>query len=82
MFGRAILIALLATVLLSVVVVRPSTGAGPERAYVVQPADTLWSIASRTYGGDPRDGVWKLQQRNHLAGTLLRPGQRLVLPAG
>jgi LysM repeat protein len=82
MFGRAILFALLAAVLVSVVIARPSTGAGRERSYVVRPTDTLWSIAGRTYAGDPRDGVWRLQQRNHLHGTLLRPGQRLVLPAG
>jgi LysM repeat protein len=46
----------------------------------VRPADTLWSIAARYYDGDPREGVWQLQQRNHLTGTLVRPGQRLVLP--
>jgi LysM repeat protein len=48
----------------------------------VKPTDTLWSIATRTYGGDVREGIWKLEQRNHLASALLRPGQRLVLPAG
>jgi LysM repeat protein len=60
--------------------VRPSDGAGPERVYVVQPADTLWSIAERHWAGDPREGVWELQHRNGLDGTMLRPGQRLVLP--
>jgi LysM repeat protein len=48
----------------------------------VKPTDTLWSIASRTYGGDVREGIWKLQQRNHLASSTLQPGQKLVLPAG
>jgi LysM repeat protein len=61
-------------------VARPSDGAGPERVYVVRPADTLWSIAERHWAGDPREGVWELQQRNGLSGTVLRPGQRLVLP--
>jgi LysM repeat protein len=79
MFVRIVIVSLLLAALLSVVV-RPSTGAGPERAYVVRPGDTLWSIAARTYAGDPRAGIWRLQQRNHLTGTLLRPGQRLVLP--
>ena len=48
---------------------RSSHGAGPERTYVVKPTDTLWSIAARSYAGDVREGVWKLQQRNHLART-------------
>jgi LysM domain len=59
---------------------RPSGGAGPERRYVVAPADTLWSIASAHYAGDPREGVWKLERRNHLGSTTLIPGQTLVLP--
>jgi LysM domain len=59
---------------------RPSEGAGHERAYVVRPADTLWAIASANYAGDPREAVWRLRERNGLQGTLLRPGQRLVLP--
>jgi LysM repeat protein len=73
-------------ILLSVVVAvwvgfaRPSEGAGHEQVYVVRPADTLWSIASTHYAGDPREAVWRLRERNGLAGTLLRPGQRLVLP--
>lgn len=60
---------------------RPSEGAGHERVYVVRPADTLWGIASANYGGDPREAVWRLRERNGLDGTLLRPGQRLVLPS-
>jgi LysM repeat protein len=48
----------------------------------VKPTDTLWTIAARSYGGDVREGVWKLQQRNHLASATIRPGQQLFLPAG
>jgi LysM repeat protein len=59
---------------------RPSGGAAPETRYVVKSADTLWSIAAAHYAGDPREGVWRLERRNHLRGTLLRPGQTLVLP--
>jgi LysM repeat protein len=59
---------------------RPSGSAGKHASYVVQPTDTLWSIAAKHYPGDPREGVWELQRRNHLAGTTLVPGQRLVLP--
>jgi hypothetical protein len=71
-----LLVALVAWVALA----RPSEGAGHERAYVVRPADTLWSIAAANYAGDPREAIWRLQRRNGLRGTLLRPGQRLVLP--
>lgn len=56
------------------------TGAGgPERHYVVRPGDTLWSIAESTFAGDPREGVWKLERGNGLDGTMIVPGQRLVL---
>ena len=59
---------------------RPSGGAGRTRVYVVKPADTLWSIAAANYAGDPREGVWELEHRNHLAGTTVVPGQKLVIP--
>ena len=79
MFARLAFVALLAA-LAWAVVVHPSGSAAAERAYVVRPADTLWSIASAHYRGDPREGVLRLQRRNALRGALLRPGQRLVLP--
>jgi LysM repeat protein len=71
---------LLAAALLVGVMARPSGSAGRPVSYVVKPTDTLWSIATRHYAGDPREGVWKLQRRNGLGGTVLVPGQRLVLP--
>ena len=79
MFPR-LLILLLAVSLLVGTLARPSGGAGKPVRYVVRPTDTLWSIATRYYAGDPREGIWKLQQRNGLEGTTLVPGQRLVLP--
>ena len=79
MFPR-LLIILLAISLLVGILARPSGGAGKPVRYVVKPTDTLWSIATRHYAGDPREGIWKLQQRNQLRGTTLVPGQRLVLP--
>lgn len=60
---------------------RPSGGASPEQVYVVKPTDTLWAIATRHYAGDPREAVWRLRERNHLPGSVVRPGQRLVLPS-
>lgn len=79
MFARFVLL-LLATALLVGIVARPSGGAGRPATYVVKPTDTLWSVATRYYAGDPREGIWELQRRNDLAGTTLVPGQRLVLP--
>lgn len=79
MFLRVL--AVLAALALAVgVAARPSGGAGRSRTYVVKPADTLWSIAVASYAGDPREGVWKLEHRNHLSGTTVVPGQKLVLP--
>ena len=57
-----------------------SSGAGPKRTYTVKPGDTLWSVAQRMYSGDPRQGVWELQQRNHLASATIVPGEKLVVP--
>jgi LysM repeat protein len=79
MFPR-LAILLLAISLVVGVVARPSGGAGKPVNYVVKPADTLWSIAATHYAGDPRQGIWNLQQRNRLQSTTLVPGQRLVLP--
>ena len=59
----------------------PATSPGAQAGgYLVQPGDTLWSIASERYAGDPREGVWKLERRNQLLGTTISPGQKLVLP--
>jgi LysM repeat protein len=79
MFPRTAVL-LLALSLVVGVVARPSGSAGKPVVYLVQPADTLWSIATRHYAGDPREGIWKLQERNRLDGTTIVPGQRLVLP--
>jgi hypothetical protein len=79
MFARILVVAVIALLLVAVVA-RASSGGGGERRYVVRPADTLWSIAARHYGGDPREAVWRLQKRNGLDGALLVPGQELVLP--
>ena len=78
MFGRLLLVSVVALVAWALLV-RDSGAGGPERAYRVQPGDTLWSIAVGAYGGDPREGVWKLRERNHLSGTTIAPGQVLRL---
>ena len=79
MFGRVVIV-LLVAVLIWAVLAR-DTGAGPTpRTHRVQAGETLWSIASARYGGDPRAGVWKLQQANGLEGATIVPGQRLKVP--
>ena len=79
MFGKVLLVSLSVLVLWGVVA-RASSGAGRERVYVVKPHDTLWTIAARTYGGDPRAGIWRIQKANHLAGATIVPGEKLVVP--
>ena len=79
MFARALVLIVVAA-LTWAMLARRSDASSPRRTYVVRPADTLWSIAVSRYGGDPRDPVWHIRRENGLAGTTIRPGQRLVLP--
>jgi LysM repeat protein len=79
MFARVVIVVLIAAFAVGLAA-RPSGSAGKPVRYVVQPTDTLWTIAAKHYPGDPREGIWELQKRNHLTGTTLVPGQRLVLP--
>lgn len=54
--------------------------AGDAVIYVVQPGDTLWDIArSMVPGSDPRPLVAELSDIS--GGSLLQPGQQLVVPA-
>lgn len=78
MFGRILIVAALGIVLWAAFA-RSSDASGPERLYVVQPYDTLWSIASTGYR-DPRQGVWEIKRRNGLQGASIVPGDVLVLP--
>jgi hypothetical protein len=47
---------------------------------VVQPGETVWSIASRLAPGDPRPEVDAILRINHMTTPLIRPGQSLLLP--
>jgi hypothetical protein len=78
MFGRVLIIAAL-TVVLWAAFARSSDASGPEQRYVVQPYDTLWSIAASDYA-DPRQGIWEIRERNGLEGATIVPGQILILP--
>jgi LysM domain len=79
MFVRVVIVALVAVLLWAVFARDTGAGAHP-RHYRVEPGDTLWSIAVATYPGDPREGVWRLRERNRLSGSTIVPGQRLVVP--
>jgi Tfp pilus assembly protein FimV len=53
-----------------------------EHTYVVRAGDTLWSVANGAYPGshDPRQLVFRLEQRNRLATADIHPGEVLTLP--
>jgi nucleoid-associated protein YgaU len=77
-WGRVIVLA--AALLL--VTGRLAYGSGPvaRDRVVVEPGDTIWSIAAAHYRGDPRPHVEAILQANRLQTPLLRPGQALQLP--
>lgn len=52
-------------------------------AYVVQPGDTLWSIAEVAYGDDmdTRQAIHSIKALNDLGSSSLSIGQPLLLPA-
>ena len=57
------------------------SGATHYSTVVVQPGDTLWSIASEHYPGDDvRVRVDDIEQANGLAGPTIEAGQALKLP--
>jgi nucleoid-associated protein YgaU len=82
MFAQHLKTALILAVILvaAALTARPSSGAEAESRYVVRPGDTLWAIAADRYAGDPRRAVWRISERNGLAGGALQPGTVLYLP--
>ncbi len=79
LLGRILLIAV--TILfLWALFARDSGASRPPSRYTVEPGDTLWSIAVSRYGGDPREGIWRIEQANGLDGGSLSVGQSLLLP--
>ena len=66
MFARAsfarILALLVAVLFLWALFAGEGGAGGRERHYRVKAGDTLWSIAERTWAGDPRVGVWELRE--------------------
>jgi hypothetical protein len=54
---------------------------GPAPSVVVQPHDTLWSIATRAEPDrDPYAAVAEIRRINNLDGYVVHPGQTLELP--
>lgn len=80
LIARILLVALTVLVLWALFA-NESGASGPAQRYTVQPGDTLWSIATAHFAGDPREGVWELERRNRLASATIVPGQVLVLPS-
>jgi hypothetical protein len=76
-----ILAILFLAVFVALYAARPTRSAGPETRYVVQPGDTLWGLAAERFAGDPREGIWRIRERNDLDGTVLPAGTILYLPA-
>ena len=79
MFGKILMLAALVLIAWAFVA-RASQGAGAAAHYTVKPGDTLWSIAASRYAGDPRDAIYRIDQKNHLHGSVIVPGQMLLLP--
>jgi LysM repeat protein len=79
MFGKILLLSALVLIAWAFAA-RASQGAGPTSRYTVKPGDTLWSIAASHYAGDPRDAIYRIDRKNDLHGSVIVPGQSLVLP--
>jgi hypothetical protein len=84
MFAKSIILKTLGLAVLALLVwsyvAGPSGAHGPRVTYRVKAHDTLWTIAASHYSGDVRDGIFKIQQANHLTGDTISPGERLLLP--
>jgi hypothetical protein len=84
--GRAVLwLAALMVAGLGLVLTAPaseaSDPAGPTRTVVVQPGDTLWSIAQRYVPGrDPFATIDEIRRLNGLSGYTIQAGEELTLP--
>ena len=80
--GRAVLAAVLVGVAAIGMTVAAHGGAsGSYRTVVVEPGDTLWSIAARQYPGDDvRERVQDIEAANGLSGPQIEAGETLRLP--
>jgi LysM repeat protein len=79
---RVIVVAMLVMAFLvgALLAAGPSEGSRVASTHQVRAGETLWSIASSEYGGDPRPHVESIIQRNSLVDATIQPGEVLVLP--
>ena len=77
-WGRILVLA--AVLLLATGRLAYGSGLAASDRMVVEPGDTLWSIAAAHYRGDPRPHVEAILRANRLTTPLLKPGQALQLP--
>jgi LysM repeat protein len=81
--GRLAAVFLLAlSVSLGLAIVAHGGTAAQDTTVVVQPGDTLWSIAAQRYPSDDvRARVGDIERANQLQGPLIEAGEILHLPA-
>ena len=81
--GFFVLMASLASAVLFTTASRASDpDTGPASMVVVQPHDTLWSIATRTSPRrDPYAAVAEIQRLNKRDGYVVHPGETLIVPS-
>lgn len=60
----------------------PATPPVSTQSVVVDPGDSLWSIATTVApSSDPRETIHAIRELNGLRSSLLQPGQVLLIPA-
>jgi nucleoid-associated protein YgaU len=73
---------LVAALAVMMAVSRVAWGGEAAAMVVVQPGDTLWSIAAARYpGDDPRARVDQIERLNNLSSPAIEAGETLRLPA-
>jgi LysM repeat protein len=80
----ALVVCLLLSGLLATAVSSASqaAGAAEPQVAVVEPGDTLWSVAVRhAPSRDPYGVIAEIKRLNSLGDTTIHPGQELILPA-
>jgi LysM domain len=84
--GRVVLVVLIALLAAGLAAAlstaaRAADPAGPPAVAVVQPGDTLWSVAARHRpSADPFSVIEEIRRLNGLDGYVVHPGQALALP--